>query len=217
MQVGNEVGPEFTYEKVNVNCSECAQPIAVGQPRFKEWRAPYRSLCERCAPEGDTRRDSCMTLRNNIEEVRARTDACAVFTICRFLQMVYHQFVACDACGACPLPGVRFRCTVCSDVDICESCLNAGKHPDHRFAPLEAPAAGGGYAVHRGIGCAGCSAYPIIGTRFCCMECPRVSMCQKCFFLGKEPEGHTVEHEIEMVAVPLSGTQIYCKWYVFRE
>jgi hypothetical protein len=127
-------------------------------------------------------------------------------------QMVYHHFIACDACGACPLPGVRFRCSECPGVDLCEPCVNADRHPAHSLVPLEAPKAGGGYAVHRGIGCAGCGAYPILGSRFCCMDCARVSLCQKCFFAGKEPAGHTAAHDVEIVAEPLGGTQLYCKW-----
>lgn len=33
-----------------------------------------------------------------------------------------HPFVTCDGCGAHPIVGVRYKCSVCDDFDYCEEC-----------------------------------------------------------------------------------------------
>lgn len=42
-----------------------------------------------------------------------------------------HQGVACDVCDMCPIVGTRYRCTVCTDYDLCQSCHDRGLHFDH--------------------------------------------------------------------------------------
>jgi hypothetical protein len=49
-----------------------------------------------------------------------------------------HPSVQCDGCGMHPLVGPRFKCAVCKDFDLCESCFNGGVHaseghPCHRI------------------------------------------------------------------------------------
>ena len=49
-----------------------------------------------------------------------------------------HPSVQCDGCGMHPLVGPRFKCAVCKDFDLCESCFNgavhaAEGHPCHRI------------------------------------------------------------------------------------
>ena len=38
----------------------------------------------------------------------------------------------CDGCGVTPINGVRFKCTKCSDYDLCETCKG-----DNSIHPLE--------------------------------------------------------------------------------
>ena len=40
-----------------------------------------------------------------------------------------HSNVVCDGCNASPIVGDRFKCTVCSDYDLCSACEASGKHP----------------------------------------------------------------------------------------
>jgi hypothetical protein len=35
---------------------------------------------------------------------------------------VVHRHVTCDGCGASPIRGLRFQCSVCDDYDLCASC-----------------------------------------------------------------------------------------------
>jgi hypothetical protein len=39
-----------------------------------------------------------------------------------------HHHVKCDVCGIHPIRGIRYKCTVCEDYDLCESCESSGKH-----------------------------------------------------------------------------------------
>jgi hypothetical protein len=39
--------------------------------------------------------------------------------------------VSCDGCEMCPIRGIRFMCSVCSNYDLCENCEKAGVHMHH--------------------------------------------------------------------------------------
>lgn len=44
-------------------------------------------------------------------------------------QKVVHSQVTCDECGISPIVGVRYKCTVRNDFDVCEACEAKGNHP----------------------------------------------------------------------------------------
>eukprot|EP00518_Triparma_eleuthera_P011236 CAMPEP_0182487300 /NCGR_PEP_ID=MMETSP1319-20130603/47833_1 /TAXON_ID=172717 /ORGANISM="Bolidomonas pacifica, Strain RCC208" /LENGTH=612 /DNA_ID=CAMNT_0024689417 /DNA_START=44 /DNA_END=1883 /DNA_ORIENTATION=- len=59
---------------------------------------------------------------------------------------VVHDRVSCDSCGASPIQGVRYKCAVCSNYDLCSFCEDACVHDEtHVFLkirhPRQAPAA----------------------------------------------------------------------------
>jgi len=39
-----------------------------------------------------------------------------------------HQSVACDGCGMNPIKGIRFKCSVCPDFDLCSKCESGSDH-----------------------------------------------------------------------------------------
>jgi len=41
-----------------------------------------------------------------------------------------HNGVACNGCKATPIDGVRWKCLVCADYDLCDKCHDAGKSTD---------------------------------------------------------------------------------------
>merc|ERR1712227_450024 len=44
-----------------------------------------------------------------------------------------HYGVTCDGCECKPIIGNRYKCVVCDDFDLCETCHAAGKHPGHNM------------------------------------------------------------------------------------
>jgi hypothetical protein len=49
-----------------------------------------------------------------------------------------HRGYACDVCALAPIRGVRFRCKVCADFDVCSECMNDAQevveaHAEHAF------------------------------------------------------------------------------------
>ena len=54
---------------------------------------------------------------------------------------VVHPRVICDGCGANPVTGVRYKCAVCNDFDLCETCeANTTHDASHAFLKIRTPA-----------------------------------------------------------------------------
>ncbi|XP_051921489.1 sequestosome-1 [Hippocampus zosterae] len=49
-----------------------------------------------------------------------------------------HPNVTCDGCEG-PVAGVRFKCSVCPDYDLCSACQVQGKHTEHPLLPIWHP------------------------------------------------------------------------------
>jgi len=96
-----------------------------------------------------------------------------------------HRGVTCDSCGASPIVGVRFKCTVCPNFDLCKACEAKGEHaPSHPLLQLRATA---GETVHENIQCNTCGVVPIHGPRFKCTVCPNFDLCDACEQKGQHP------------------------------
>lgn len=102
-----------------------------------------------------------------------------------------HYGVTCDSCNAYPIVGNRYKCSVCPDYDLCQTCHSQEKHKEHTLNKVEArspfafrhcPWARGnqnnGQVVHRAI-CDSCS-QRIVGIRYKCNTCPDYDLCEKC-------------------------------------
>jgi hypothetical protein len=57
---------------------------------------------------------------DDFEETRA---ALLTLDVSAFGVQVHHLDITCDGCEAEPIVGSRFKCSVCQDIDLCESCM----------------------------------------------------------------------------------------------
>jgi len=49
-----------------------------------------------------------------------------------------HRGVLCDGCGVTPIRGIRYKCAVCPDYDLCAGCEGKNVHPDHALLKIRA-------------------------------------------------------------------------------
>lgn len=52
-----------------------------------------------------------------------------------------HTHIICDGCQATPIIGIRYKCSVCPDYDLCEKCEAKGIHQHHPFIKMKEPMA----------------------------------------------------------------------------
>lgn len=53
---------------------------------------------------------------------------------------VEHDTVECDCCREKPLKGIRWKCSKCTDYDLCSACYHGGKHSlSHAFFRIDTP------------------------------------------------------------------------------
>jgi len=51
-----------------------------------------------------------------------------------------HEGVTCDICLISPIVGIRYKCSVCPDFDLCQECQTTGQHSkDHPLTKIVDP------------------------------------------------------------------------------
>lgn len=193
LTLGNQLGEKFHWTSEPKKCIECKQSINVGNKRYKHRYIANSDLCKSCFEKRRELESDYFVLENDQEE------------------MYFHEYLECDGCKFKPLWGLRFSCISCTNLNLCEECYDkkiipkgkeSSHNEEHKFFCIETPLLAGGLPVHKQK-CSGCETYPIVGYRFSCKVCPRLSLCQKCFFLRKEPKKHSSRnHEVELFTDP---------------
>ena len=51
---------------------------------------------------------------------------------------VTHKYIICDGCGQKDITGIRYKCAVCNDFDLCEKCQATSQHA-HPFLKIKDP------------------------------------------------------------------------------
>lgn len=118
-----------------------------------------------------------------------------------------HLEAACDICSPNvfePLRGIRYKCLVCNNFDICEACENTiqvnkssvsthnYRHPtakivepnDYKVYMRDIKKAETRNVIHSNFSCDKCSPYgftPIEGARYNCFVCPNFDLCESCY------------------------------------
>lgn len=52
---------------------------------------------------------------------------------------VEHEGYECDGCEVAPIKGIRYKCSVCPDYDLCETCEAKGTHAEHPMLKVRQP------------------------------------------------------------------------------
>ncbi|XP_048575305.1 zinc finger ZZ-type and EF-hand domain-containing protein 1 isoform X2 [Nematostella vectensis] len=94
--------------------------------------------------------------------------------------------ITCDGCD-CRLPGRRYRCLVCPDVDLCSACYLGGVKPEGHLEFHQ--------VIDLRFKCDECNSF-IVGTRFHCNECEDFDLCIGCHTFGKFPSKHIASHRV---------------------
>jgi len=144
-----------------------------------------------CSPDG-LQRKGCPFRRSS------RKDSCDI-----------HHRVVCDGCDTSPIKGIRWKCTVCPDYDLCEQCQKNGIHSQHSFSKIEQPINYFGNSstqvTHRGIQCDSCKTFPIRGLRYKCETCQDYDLCDQC-----KQDGIHKEHNFTVFRSPRCGHKKRC-------
>lgn len=110
--------PEHAEAHRGVCCDSCGMSPIIGA-RFKCSVCADFDLCEACEQKEDAHRSDhpLLKLRRPIPAPAAQ------------VQDVVHDGVCCNDCNVAPVRGVRFKCSVCPDFDLCEACEQKDEHP----------------------------------------------------------------------------------------
>ena len=47
-----------------------------------------------------------------------------------------HLCITCDGCDMDPIVGIRYKCLVCTNYDLCSTCRREEMHPDHQMEKI---------------------------------------------------------------------------------
>jgi len=103
--------------------------------------------CKKCSGTGILNSDEIAQLTHVVrEEVREYCKSTFMGMLQDFLTQkrseqakVEHTRVECDGCSCAPIKGIRYKCSVCHDYDLCEVCEAKGTHPEHPMVKIRQP------------------------------------------------------------------------------
>jgi len=127
-----------------VTCDGCnAHPIRGNRHKCTE--CPNYDLCDKCLAQGIHKEHSFNKITQPSRPWCHRWNNQAGNS-----NEAVHFGVQCDGCGVNPIRGIRYKCAVCSDYDLCSQCLGRGIHKEHaeQFTKIEHPR-----RCHRNWGC----------------------------------------------------------------
>lgn len=140
--------------------------------------------------------------RQNLKVFRFTIIAEEIPSLCGPNSTSIHRGITCDSCGVGPIVGIRYKCTVRDDYDLCSACESKQEQDypmlkiykptflprkgaysvEHRTIRLESDSTRRDHhpQVHYHVKCDGCGALPIIGNRFQCTKRPNYDLCESC-------------------------------------
>nr|XP_047143287.1 zinc finger ZZ-type and EF-hand domain-containing protein 1 [Hydra vulgaris] len=108
---------------------------------------------------------------------------------------VLEVVVNCDGCDK-EIHGRRYRCLVCTDLDLCADCYSNNVKVQDHFDQHE--------IVDLMFTCNSCNAF-IIETRIHCNDCKDFDLCLGCYRSEVYPKGHTSSHKVTISRLTPGG------------
>ncbi|XP_037513510.1 uncharacterized protein LOC119390054 [Rhipicephalus sanguineus] len=114
--------------------------------------------------------------------------------------------ISCNSCNRDSFFGPRWKCTVCTNYDLCAACYLCYAHnPDHAFTRFDRPhgrwirvrpkqpstdAEESMAMLHKGVHCNGCGDLGILGERWKCQLCYGFDLCTPCYLSDMHDKQH---------------------------
>ncbi|XP_018576502.1 uncharacterized protein LOC108915038 [Anoplophora glabripennis] len=126
-----------------------------------------------------------------------------------------HSYIQCDACNLQNIHGIRYKCNICPNYDLCETCYNANKHDiNHYFRRLDCRNSVGVNLpprltsttnenednINENIFWEENISSDICGMRYKCNNCNNYDLCYMCYHGDK----HDMSHSFTRLETPHS-------------
>ena len=127
-----DIVDETSEEKHSAHCDGCKIYPILGD-RYKCLKCDDFDLCARCfelreQPQHHRTGHPMVHFRFN-NELFGRTVTSADITLEeleKFYENELHASIPCDGCEAKEIRGLRFKCDICPNYDLCQRCMRAG-------------------------------------------------------------------------------------------
>jgi len=123
--LGRQLQAAIPHEAIHtgIRCSGCRKNGIAGI-RYKCLECKDFNLCSKCEDAG----------------VEPRGHSVNHNTLMIKVPRAVHVGVTCNKCKISPIEGARFKCQVCDDFDMCETCERKNEHPiDHPLVKARKP------------------------------------------------------------------------------
>ena len=133
-----------------INCNGCDVKSIIGN-RYKCAICQNFDYCEKCLKEhsSDHKHPFIKIYHPKMKLVSIKVvvgDNCPIYNKkkeekkeCPKDKKDVHEGIICDGCHAAPIVGVRYKCAVCSDYDLCEKCEEKNEKHLHPFIKIYHP------------------------------------------------------------------------------
>ena len=133
-----------------INCNGCDVKSIVGN-RYKCAICQNFDYCEKCLKEhsSDHKHPFIKIYHPKMKLVSIKVvvgDNCPIYNKkkeekkeCPKDKKDVHEGIICDGCHVAPIVGVRYKCAVCSDYDLCEKCEEKNEKHLHPFIKIYHP------------------------------------------------------------------------------
>ncbi|KAJ8047380.1 ZZ-type zinc finger-containing protein P35G2.11c [Holothuria leucospilota] len=105
-------GREYVHK--NIQCNGCGERHIKGD-RYRCKSCVYFNICKTCRENGEHPEHEFEIFDGS---------------------EIAHYFVRCNSCEEGPIIGVRFKCDLCEDYNLCSCCKNKQVHQDHTFKEI---------------------------------------------------------------------------------